>query len=257
MISEQIRDSILYDYIVKLDTAKNFEHCFSILTDITKQFGFDGLLYTFLPAFSQKPVMKVCGDYGNNYMQHYIDNNLAHFDHVITQALLGKSDIIHWYDQLDTLSDDALSVVDTTKKFGIYNGISIRTFVLKDGLAMAGVSLVCKKDDDYYKNVCLANIDTIKIFVDLFHQKITSKHFHQSVFLQPALSYLSSSKLAILQGLVAGKNLKTIAYNIERNEKYVRNVASNLPKEFGCKNRDQLMYVAGMLNVGKVTTDKQ
>lgn len=242
----------LYDFIIELDNAKNFQHSFDILTKVIKNFGFDGLLYTFLPAFSQNPIMKICDNYGDSYMQHYTEHNLAQFDHVIEQALLGKKDIISWYDTLNILSDDALSVVEITRKFGIHNGVSIRTFVLDGGLAMAGVSLICKKDDDYFNEVCIANIDAVKVFVDLFHHKITSKHYHQTVFLRPSLASLTDSKLAILQGLAKGKNLKSIAYQLKLNEKYVSNIASNLPKEFGCKNRDQLMYVAGMLELGEV-----
>lgn len=118
----------------------------------------------------------------------------------------------------------------------------------------AGV-IICKKDDAYFQAVCLPNIEIIEVMVEIFHQKITSKSYHQSIFFKPIFASLTPSKLAVLKGLAEGKNLKTIAGELQLNQKYVGNIASKLPKQLGCKNRDQLMYVTGMLDLAEVMKD--
>lgn len=240
-------DGFLIDYIKKMHVASSFKQCFTILTQSIEMIGFDGVIYSYVPfSFTQKPIIYQSASYGDDYLQTYQDNNLFASDHVVQAAINGKKTWLNWFDEntLETLDSNALSVIDTTKKFGINNGLSFRTFLSSH--AYAGVSVIYRKDGAYFQEICLRNIEVIQMLVDIFHQKVTSKHYHQPIFLKPLLSTLTPTKLSILHGLSCGHNLKKIASDLGRSEKYISNLSSNLSKDMGLRNKEQLLYIAGV-----------
>lgn len=243
-------DGFLMDYIRQMYAAKNFKHCFTILTQSIETLGFDGVIYSYVPfSFTQKPIIYQSESYGDSYLQAYQDNNLFANDHVVKAAIYGEKTWLNWFDTniLEALNSNEMSVIDTTKKFGINNGISFRTFLSSH--AYAGVSIICRKDDAYFQAVCMKNREMLELVVQHFYAKISSNNDNQTRFILPLIPKLSKTKQQTLKGLSQGINIKKISSSLNVSEKYIQNLVGDIRQEFNCQTRDELMYTLGILGL--------
>ncbi len=246
-----ITNDIVADFVCKIGSAKNFHECFKVLTKKLEELGFDGVLYTFIPLTikNQKPIMLVSENYGNNYLQYYLDNDFSKYDMVINHSIERRITYFNWFDYINNndVCNENIRVLEEAKKFGLQNGISFILF--SSPHVLAGASLVCKKSDDYFKEVCEVNKETAQILCEFFHNSITAKRYHTEVFIEPIISNLNYTKLSLLQGLSQGNNIKTISSQLNISEKYAQNLLGKIRVDLGCSSRDELMFLVGSLPI--------
>ncbi len=244
-----IANNIVADFVCQMGSAKNFQECFNVLAQKVEALGFDGVLYTFIPLTikNKAPVMLVSENYGSNYLQHYLDNNFSKYDMVINHSIERSITYFNWIDYIheNKVCDENIRVIEEAKKFGLKNGMSFILF--SSPHVLAGASLVCKKSDSYFKEVCEANKETAQMLCEIFHNSITAKRYHTKVFIEPIMDNLNYTKLSLLKGLSQGSNIKTIASQLNISEKYAQNLLGKIRVDLGCSSRDELMFLVGNL----------
>lgn len=253
-------DGQILEFASKIDNARNFDECFDLLTETAKSMGFDGVLYTYTPLlFTDKnvdfqPIMRVSDNYGLDYLEHYQKNNYAQYDHMIEAAINGEDRIVDWFYEAYNLplEGKSLEVLETAQRFGIRNGLSFPTLLSKE--AFAGASFICRRDDDYFKTICVPKAQLLRVLTQLFHHKVIAEQHYQEVFIVPFLRKLSKTKLRVLQALANGENVKKIAANLSNDAKYTQNLIGEIRKDFGNVPRDRLLYLAGTINIDSIDT---
>jgi len=251
-------DSVILDFVSRIDHCKDFDQCFHELTFAAEKLGFDGVLYTYLPRLFTdenvdfQPIMRVSENYGADYLQHYQEHNYIAYDHMVAAAQGGENRIADWFYDAEQipLTGKPLEVLETARKFGIRNGLSFPTF-LSDQV-FAGASFICRKDDAFFKSVCRPNAQLIRVLAEIFHYKVIAEQHYQEVFIGPFLAQLSATKLKILKLLATGQRPKQIASELGNTIKYTQNLIGEIRKDFGNVPRDRLMYLVGVLNIERL-----
>lgn len=247
--------SLIIDFSTKLDHAQNFYECFDILTQAAESLGFDGALYMYMPIFfadpkvNFSPIMQISSRYGTNYVKHYHEHQFIEHDHMIQVAVNGENRLINWFEDVEILplSNRSIEVLETARYFGIRNGFSFPTFLSEQIFAAA--SFICRKNDAFFMEICQPNIQLMRALTNIFHAKVILEKHYQKIFITPFVNQLTPTKISILEGLRTGKNIKTIAHELDVSNKYIQNLMSDIRHDFGDVSRDRLMYLLGAIDL--------
>ena len=245
---------INHNIAAQLYDAQSCEEKFSILEEITRDAGFDGVLYTFIPKLSRlinlKPFFQFSQTYAeivDNYQQHNFSKN----DFTLRLLEEGASEPIDWWEiaQNITLSHEEKQVNEVTKNhFNVYKGISFPT--LNSDLGLAGVSII--SFDLQYENKVIDPeiLSSLHKSIRIYHDHMMIHQDDRYQFILPLLDSLSTKQKIVIRHLISGQPMK----NIEKfgvTERYGEKLLYELRKSFGDITKNELIYLLGLLNISE------
>lgn len=257
-------DTKLIDFVEALYSATSVDQAFAILEREVFDFGFDGVLYTYIPepmisnGFQASPLYKLSKDYSPQYIAHYTQAHFEKHDPLIQAVKDGVTTPINWWgdtcEQYKQANPKADEVMQTTRSYGISNGVTLP--LLSKATGISGASFISEDQrgfDLLLKDKGKALIQRTQ----LFHSLIMANNSYLREFEKPLLSMLNTSELRYLAGLARGSCQAKIAVELGLSEKYLEQVMLRIRRkvsgvgkdESPTINRNQLMYYAGLLHL--------
>jgi len=250
----QQSDRILLDFVIEIDLAIDLDTLFGALERAALDLGFDSVSYTYIPsvignAFQQfSPVFKTSKSYNTKFIEHYVANNFAEKDFTIKRIKGRSLTPISWWQEADnkTISREEKRVIEVARAdYGLRHGISIPTY--SDGENMAGVSVTNADPDYQFSLLYTEKMETMCRIARIFSDRVLVMPRSRACFLLPLLEEMSPTEKQILKNLALGKALKAIAADLGISYRYAGNVIERLRSKLGNISRDQLLYVAGLI----------
>lgn len=250
-------DLVLLDFLDRIQSAETLDAKFEVFESVLINLGFENVSYTFVPEVltqlltSVAPVFKLSKDYNADFIDHYTQANFGGHDFTIRNILDGeKKPIVWWdYERDKRLNPNEREIIEVARQdYGMTNGVTISAYC--DRRSMAGVSLTNADKPDSFNLLLQERLKLVQHLSQLFNDQILRKSDYQAMFLSPILNQMNQTELSVLMGLAQGSNIKKIADELKRSEKYINNtVIRSLKTKLNCASRDQLMFVAGKLQI--------
>lgn len=241
-------------FIQYLYDSETLEEKFSALEDEVALFGFDAVLYTFIPKLSRlttslQPVFQFSKSYADlikNYQKQNFDRN----DFTIRLLEEGKLSIIDWWIEAKkvSLNKEEKHVIKTTKeKFGVSKGITFPT--LSNDMGIAGVSIISFKPEYANKEINSEDLGHLKACCRMYHDHTMIHQDARYKFVLPILKTLTTKKKLVLKHLISGQPMKNINETADITTRYAEKLLIKLRKDFGDISKNELIYFLGLLNI--------
>jgi hypothetical protein len=254
----------LAEYAESLFSAQGFDEAFKVFEQEVLKFGFEGVLYTYIPRvmldsnFPIKPVYKVSHQYNPKYLAHYIDTRFDKHDPLIKAVQDGVTKPIDWWSEVNgrCMEADKASreVIATLRDYGISNGITLPLMFEEKGIAGASFITSESISFDPLKD---ENIDWLKLCTNMFHSLVLSSSTHTSYFIKPVFNDLNETEKSFLKKLARGKTPTQISVELNKSEKYLEQVMLRIRRKLSgvsadsspLLNRNQVLYYAGLMDL--------
>lgn len=242
-------------FVEALDAAKNMEEMFRALECAANSLGFEGVSFTYIPPVilhnleSTSPVFIKSTSFSDGFISHYDEESLGEHDFVIKRVLESDFQPVHWWQEVERrrLTREEKYVVDVARQdYEIENAISIPTYKRDDGVA--GITVTSNERKYYFDKLFDERIDVLKRLSRLFSDRMILNPQYQANFLKPFLANLSYTEKQVIILLGNGEPLKKAAKKLNISYGYACNVMEKLKAKFGNVTREQLFYLAGVMN---------
>lgn len=233
----------------------SFGEEFTKLTELVSDLGFDGVLYSFYPKLmymnsKTQPVLHFSASFAP-FVQHYLENNYGNCDFVLRLALTGREKPIDWWEEIhagNVTPAERVVTEDARQYFGIQHGLSIP--VLRGTFAIAGISVFSKhQDQQYFEGLKRTSTEALYNAAKAYHAKITRSREELRFFIYPLIESLISTDKKVLNHVLTGKPMKSIAKELSVTPRYGEKILRKLRKEFGDISTYELIYILGMMNI--------
>ncbi len=247
---------IIADFIEAIDRATSLDAMFNALELAAYRMGFEGIAYTYAPALivdslgSNTPVFKVSESYSPQFIQHYSEELFAESDFTIKRILSGDLTPMNWWKEVSdkTITKQETRVLQVARTdYHLTNGLSVPTYAQSGSIA--GVSVISSDQSYMFEKLCADSVDSLQKISRIFSNRVIGDGRCRNFFLASFLNGLSPTQKSILKGLAKGEHLKQISSRLNISYKYSFNVVDQLKEKFGQVNREQLMYIAGVLQI--------
>jgi hypothetical protein len=254
-----LTDRVLIEFINEIDTATDLDTHFEALEKAVAALGFENVSYTYVPSVlgnslqRYAPVFKLSRFYNMAFIEHYSQEMFAQHDFTIKRIQSGDLRPMNWWEEADrkVLDSNEKHVIEVARQdYGIRHGISLPTF--SDGASIAGVSVTSPDSDHHFDLLYTERLDTMRKIARIFSDRVLIMPQNRASFLLPILERLSQTEKMLLQKLSQGKVLKTAATEIGIGHRYAGDVVERLRGKLGNISREQLLYIAGMLEFSKL-----
>jgi hypothetical protein len=254
-----VTDQVLLDFINEIDTAVDLDGHFVALEKAATALGFENVSYTYVPSVlgnslqQYAPVFKLSRSYNMAFIEHYTQEMFAQHDFTIKRIRAGDLRPMNWWEEADqkALSDSEKHVIEVARQdYGIRNGLSLPTF--SDGASIAGVSVTSPDSDHQFQLLYGERRDTMRKIARIFSDRILVMPQNRASFLLPMLERMSKTEKLLLQKLSQDKTLNVAASELGIGQRYASNLVEGLRNKLGNISREQLLYIAGMLEFSKL-----
>jgi DNA-binding CsgD family transcriptional regulator len=247
---------VALDFIEQLDSAQTMEEMFQVLERTANQLGFEGVSYTYIPPVIlnnleiSSPIFVKSDSFSDGFICHYEEENLGEHDFVIKRVQESDFQPVHWWQEVERrrLTGQEKYVVDVARSdYDIENAISIPTYKRDDGVA--GITITSQERKYYFDKLFDERINIFKQLCRIFSDRIMLNPKYHVQFVKPFLDTLSYTEKQVLIALANGIPLKKAASQLKISPGYASNVMEKLKSKFGNVSRDQLFYLAGVMNI--------
>jgi len=249
-----IRDKVLLDFINEIDTAIDLDTHFLALENAATALGFENVSYTYMPSVlgnslqQYAPVFKLSRRYNTAFIERYSQEMFAQHDFTIKRIRGGDLRPMSWWEEegRKALCSEERHVIEVAREeYGIRHGLSLPTF--SDGASIAGVSVTSPDSDHHFELLDAERRETMRKIARLFSDRVLVMPQNRASFLLPILERMSLTEKLLLQKLSQDKTLKTASAEIGISYRHAGNVIERLRSKLGNISRDQLLYIAGLL----------
>jgi len=247
-------DRVLLDFINEIDVAVDLDSHFVALEKAATALGFENVSYTYVPSVlgnslqQYAPVFKLSRSYNMAFIEHYSQEMFAQHDFTIKRIRAGDLSPMSWWEEegRKVLGDEERHVIEVAREdYGIRHGLSLPTF--SDGASIAGVSVTSPDSDHHFELLDTERRETMRKIARLFSDRVLVMPQNRASFLLPILERMSLTEKLLLQKLSQDKTLKLAATEIGITPRYASGVIERLRGKLGNISRDQLLYIAGIL----------
>lgn len=254
-----VTDRVLLDFVNEIDTAVDLDSHFFALEKAATALGFENVSYTYVPSVlgnslqQYAPVFKLSRSYNMAFIEHYTQEMFALHDFTIKRIRTGDLRPMNWWEEADqkALSDDEKHVIEVAREdYGIRNGLSLPTF--SDGASIAGVSVTSPDSDHQFQLLYGERRDAMRKIARIFSDRVLVMPQNRASFLLPLLERMSKTEKLLLQKLSQDKTLNVAASELGIGQRYANNLIEGLRSKLGNISREQLLYIAGMLEFSKL-----
>jgi len=249
-----ITNRVLLDFINEIDTAVDLDSHFQALEKAATELGFENVSYTYVPSVLGNslqqfaPVFKLSRSYNLAFIEHYSLANFAQHDFTIKRIRGGDLRPMSWWEEAGrkALSGEEQHVIDVAREdYGIRHGLSLPTF--SDGASIAGVSVTSPDSDHHFELLDTERRETMRKIARIFSDRVLVMPQNRAAFLLPILERMSLTEKLLLKTLAQDKTLKAAAAELNISFRYAGDVFERLRSKLGNISRDQLLYIASML----------
>lgn len=255
---ERTTASILADFVSGLAAAESVSEGFRSLSQAVESLGFGAIAYTAIPvtlgaAGSPTPVFLASSGFSGAFLRHYDEAGLARHDFTIERVRAGCLEVMDWAEERagSRLTAEQSALVDTARfDYGIRNAVTIPT--LSDGHVLAGASITCDEGMLAFRTLKRERLETLRIVVKLFHDRVFSASEFRRPFYSPFLGQLSCDECKVIRLIVAGHRLKSSLDLCDISPSRAGNILSSLYRKLGISNASELAYLVGLHQIDRL-----